>query len=766
MKKLAASLLSGILIISSGAIVNAEELFPTGIPLEIKTAENGSQYKSWSDGVETQASSTLPIMDYEINNNSGAIYDFAHYLNENFTDPNALMNYSSSVPLPARDVAVTYKFENVDKNIAYPIFYQKGNVYSYYPSSPKYLYDGGEYERYTGMLTENNYGGNSEFRVTSKEDITSQLDTKSKNQIQNLLRLGYVELKDNDVRKNGTATYMMSNIDSMLSTQINIYSLLNKSEDKAYISRLREEDGHRTAEYLEASIKNLGLMKDEDLTMKLKQEGSMTKDSDYYRVNAKLTVPFDKDTEIWDIKAKTLGEHRVFAEAKASLDKNIDGAKLIVTPILYEEDQWKYAQAQPAVDISKDTKIDIKQGDKLELLIPRSTKEKDVKLIAKGGSDEYDFKLNSYKIEAKEILARREEARSSEYEQIIEEAKDGLKYIEVNGVKKTDETRNIDIKLDEDGGSGGGGGSDKDYLVLASGKQYTDVLTATVLANEKKSPILLTEINKISDDTLNEIRRLKPDEVIISGGPLSISNKVIDQLEDEGLDVRRIYGKNRYETAKKIAQEVRLTSNNTKETILVDGTNFPDVITFSSLANQKRAAILLTEPKKLNAITEKVIKDWDIDSVTIGGEKLSVSKEVEDRLKENVKNVDRIGGQNRYETAYKLAGEVRNLTKNKKDMILVDGTDFPDGITVSSLSAKYKSPILLTTPNTIYPTTENAMNDWKIENLLIAGGYNSVSKSIEDKLEIKNKDRVSGGNRYKTAVEISKRYTDSRSLVD
>lgn len=230
--------------------------------------------------------------------------------------------------------------------------------------------------------------------------------------------------------------------------------------------------------------------------------------------------------------------------------------------------------------------------------------------------------------------------------------------------------------------------------------------------------------------------------------------------------MRRIYGKNRYETAKKIAQEVRLTSNNTKETILVDGTNFPDVITFSSLANQKRAAILLTEPKKLNAITEKAIKDWDIDSVTIGGEKLSISKEVEERLKENVKNVDRIGGQNRYETAYKLAGEVRNLTKNKKGMILVDGTDFPDGITVSSLSAKYKSPILLTTPNTIYPTTENAMNDWKIENLLIAGGYNSVSKSIEDKLEIKNKDRVSGGNRYKTAVEISKRYTDSTSLVD
>ncbi|MEG0250830.1 MAG: cell wall-binding repeat-containing protein [Peptostreptococcus sp.] len=776
MKKLLAGLLSGVLLVSSAGIVNAEQTFPTGIPLEIKTAENGSQYKSWTDGVETQASSTLPIMSDEINyswdetgsHNSGAIYDFAHYLDDYFTDPNAIMKYSNSNLLPGRDVAVTYKFENTDKNIAYPIFYQKGSVYGYYTSTLKYLNDA--YGRYEGLLTENGMYGSNRFKATNKEDITSQLDAKTKNQIQNLLRLGYVELKDNDVRKNGTATYMMSNLDSMLSTQINIYSLLNKSNDKPSISRLREEDGWRTAEYLEASIKNLGLMKDEDLTMKLKQEGSMTKDNDYYRVNAKLTVPFDKDTEIWDIKAKTLGEHRVFAEAKASLDKNIAGAKLIVTPMLYEEDQWKYGTPQPAVDISKDAKVDIKQGDKLELLIPKSTNEKSVKLIANGGSDEYDFKLNEYKIEPirgpeERSAIKNEENEVNEYNQIVEQGQKGLKYLEVTGVKKTNETGEIELKLDGNGGNGGTD-TDKDSVILASGHQYTDVLTATVLANEKKSPILLSELDQVSDNTLKEIKRLKVDEVIISGGPLSVSNKVVTQLEKEGYDVRRIYGQNRYETAKKIGQEVRLTSNNMKESILVDGTNFPDVITLSSLANQKRAPILLTEPNKLNTTTEKALDDWNIDKVTIGGQKLSVSQNVEDKVKTTVSSVNRIGGQNRYETAYKVADEVRTLTNNKKDMILVDGTDFPDGITISSLSAKFKAPILLTTPKTLHPTTAKAINDWTIENILIGGGYNSVSKSIEDNLNVSNKARVAGGNRYDTAVEISKRYTDTTSLVN
>ncbi|MEG0249574.1 MAG: BspA family leucine-rich repeat surface protein [Peptostreptococcus sp.] len=323
------------------------------------------------------------------------------------------------------------------------------------------------------------------------------------------------------------------------------------------------------------------------------------------------------------------------------------------------------------------------------------------------------------------------------------------------------------INTDTGGGSSGGGGSDsssKNCVILASGDKYTDVLTATVLGNEKKCPILLTEKNKISDNTLNEIKRLKASKIIISGGPESVSNSVVSQLEKDDYDIRRIAGQNRYETAKKIGEEVRLTTKNTNEAILVDGTNFPDVITISALANQKRAPILLTEPQSLNKTTENVLKDWKIDNVTIGGEKKSVSQEAENKVKTTAKTVNRIGGHDRYETAYKVAHEVRNTTNNKKDMILVDGTNFPDGITISSLSAKFKSPILLTTPNNLHPTTAKALNDWTIENILIGGGYKSVSKTIEDSLDIKNKERIAGSNRYNTAIEISQRYTNTNLL--
>lgn len=336
--------------------------------------------------------------------------------------------------------------------------------------------------------------------------------------------------------------------------------------------------------------------------------------------------------------------------------------------------------------------------------------------------------------------------------------------------KYVTKTAKVIVKDNSSGNNTGGnrnnrGNQSKRYVILASGYKYTDVLTATVLGNEKKCPILLTSLDEVSDNTMKEIKRLGVDEVIISGGPASVSEKVVSQLKKAGYNVRRIAGKDRYETAEKIGDEVRLTSNNKNEVILVDGTNFPDVITLSTLANQKRVPILLTQPKALNSVTNRLLGAWRIDKVTIGGEKTSVSKNVEDTVKAKTKAVDRIGGATRYETAYKVADQVRRLTNNEKDLILVDGTKFPDGITISSLAAKFKAPILLTKPEKLHPVTANAVSQWGLENLLIGGGYNSVSKEIEDTIRIKNKERVAGSDRYNTAVEISKRYTDSRQLA-
>ncbi|WP_101773398.1 cell wall-binding repeat-containing protein [Peptostreptococcus faecalis] len=315
-------------------------------------------------------------------------------------------------------------------------------------------------------------------------------------------------------------------------------------------------------------------------------------------------------------------------------------------------------------------------------------------------------------------------------------------------------------KEDTPGGGGGVGTvnppAKKATAVLANGSKYTDVLTATVLANERNCPILLTGTDSISTETLNELKRRGTGDIIISGGVDSVSKKVEEQLKD--FNIIRYAGNDRYETAKEIGKAIRSLTGKTEGAFLVDGTNFPDVITISSLAANKRLPILLTNPEKLTATTEKTIKDWNIKNITIGGQDNSVGNNIETKLKNEIKiSTSRIGGSDRYETASLIGKEVRKSTGNTKDMILVDGTNFPDGITINSLAAKFKAPIHLTRPASLTDITANDISDWKIENIIVGGGENSVSKSIYDGLKVANKERISGADRYSTAVKISQK---------
>lgn len=297
-------------------------------------------------------------------------------------------------------------------------------------------------------------------------------------------------------------------------------------------------------------------------------------------------------------------------------------------------------------------------------------------------------------------------------------------------------------------------------VILASGEKYTDVLTATVLANEKNAPLLLTSKDVLSENTLNEIKRLGTPEIIIVGGENSVSPKVLAKLK--GFKITRIYGNDRYETAINIGNEVRALSGNKEGAVLVDGTNFPDVITISSLATQKRVPILITEPKLLNNLTENALRSWNINDVVIGGGYNSVSKEIENNLS-SIKTT-RFGGDDRYETAVVIGEEVRK-SGSKDEMILVDGTNFPDGIAINSLASKYKAPIMLTNPNMLTEVTANNIRSWNVEGILICGGYNSVSKSIEDSLSANKKERISGSDRYETAVRISQKLSKDESKL-
>lgn len=106
----------------------------------------------------------------------------------------------------------------------------------------------------------------------------------------------------------------------------------------------------------------------------------------------------------------------------------------------------------------------------------------------------------------------------------------------------------------------------------------------------------------------------------------------------KGEEKERIEGKDRFETAIKIAERYKEILENKKEIklsrlILVNALNYPDALAAAPIATSENAVILLTNPNKLNEDVKKFILNNDIEVVTILGGESSISKEVEEEVK-------------------------------------------------------------------------------------------------------------------------------------
>lgn len=243
-----------------------------------------------------------------------------------------------------------------------------------------------------------------------------------------------------------------------------------------------------------------------------------------------------------------------------------------------------------------------------------------------------------------------------------------------------------------------------DTVIITSGEKFTDELTSTVLSSRLKAPILLTRERGISEKLINEVKRLKAKSVIIVGGENTVSKDIEKSLKD--YNVKRIGGKDRYETAILVGEEVRKVSGNNSKGILVDGTNFPDAVVMCSIASKEGIPILLTEPRKLNENTENIIDKWKIDNIIIGGGESSISKNIENKLKEKI-SIKRISGINRYETSVNVAKTINGI--NNK-FIIVNGENFPDAIVASSYAVQKNYPILLSRENLLPKIVKEYLN--------------------------------------------------------
>jgi len=200
-----------------------------------------------------------------------------------------------------------------------------------------------------------------------------------------------------------------------------------------------------------------------------------------------------------------------------------------------------------------------------------------------------------------------------------------------------------------------------DTAVLATGRVFADGLSAAGLAGAYNAPVLLTAPDSLPAVVAQELVRLGVSHVIICGDGRAISAGVASAVAALGdIDVERIGGRDRYETATMMADEiVAVTGEDPALVFVARGDTFPDALAVSPIAWSRSAPVLLVRPGELPRYTI----DYFIDTlagtktrtVIVGGE-AAVSSGVQSLIAAlDVAVDDRIAGADRYETACEVA---------------------------------------------------------------------------------------------------------------
>lgn len=278
------------------------------------------------------------------------------------------------------------------------------------------------------------------------------------------------------------------------------------------------------------------------------------------------------------------------------------------------------------------------------------------------------------------------------------------------------------------------------------------ILNNTSNINDKNGNKLYTldkgEVALISDDRNSNIEinpdRITPYDVTnpIPGsydwtckGYIKNSNIDIVNNQKEKVILDTIIGENRYQTAAMIADNQNYTS-----AILVNGDNsLADGLSASGLSGITKSPILLTQKESIPNETKERLKG--VNKIYLVGGKNVISSKIENELKSQKKQVIRLSGNNREETSYAVAREMKNINPKIEKLFLVNGyKGEADAMSISSVASRDCAPIILTNGEDINFNTNNIKS-------YVIGGKTIMNEKIVKK---SRGQRIGGVDRFDT----------------
>ena len=246
-------------------------------------------------------------------------------------------------------------------------------------------------------------------------------------------------------------------------------------------------------------------------------------------------------------------------------------------------------------------------------------------------------------------------------------------------------------------------------VLIATGYNWPDALSASGLAGAVRGPVLLTHSDYLDADILTEIRRLGASKAYVIGGTGAVGGQVVTSLRNElgASSVTRIAGATRYSTSAAVAREIKTFMSSRGRSIddwvqISTGANYPDALAIGPIAAACASPVILEPPSgDLSDGTRNLLQELGSTGAVVLGGSGAVSDEKLSDLADMLgsERVGRLGGATRYETAAIVADYGVALGLNPDGAAIAKGTGYADALSAAMMQASSTSVLLLALPD-------------------------------------------------------------------
>ncbi len=273
------------------------------------------------------------------------------------------------------------------------------------------------------------------------------------------------------------------------------------------------------------------------------------------------------------------------------------------------------------------------------------------------------------------------------------------------------------------------GGAETVFVV--TGGDFADALTVSAsLAGQ--APVLLVSRTNVPAETVTELRRLHPTNIVIVGGTGAISSGVEVRLAAlSGYQTVRVAGRDRNETAAMISRS--LHPDGAKVAYVTTGYRFPDALSATGAAGSEGAPVLLTTPTVLPDSTKAELQRLQPETIVVVGREGDVSTAVMSQLSFLAsKDVMRVAGSDDTTTSAKVSHEA---FQSSRRAYVATVASFPDGLTGGAVASGLPAPLLLVQPDRVPDSVACELMRLGVDDIVVLGGSKAISDGVVRELD-------------------------------